>query len=71
MAKTTTPLRHGSEGADELPVAMRRHPGATLIHGSIQGFEYPRINHAWVILANCTVFEPITNQVFDPEGLSY
>lgn len=44
------------------------HPGTTVVHGSIQGFGNPRIDHAWVILENCTVLEPVSEQVYDPDA---
>lgn len=40
-------------------------PGTTLVHGSIQGFDFPRIDHAWVVLADGTVWEPASNEVWD------
>jgi hypothetical protein len=39
-------------------------PGSTLIHGSIQGFGYPRIGHAWVQLKDGSVWEPTTDTVY-------
>ena len=34
------------------------HEDATLVHGSIEGFGNPRIDHAWVELPGDEVFEP-------------
>ena len=31
-----------------------------VVHGSIQGFDFPRIGHAWVLLPNDMVFDPVT-----------
>lgn len=41
----------------------KSHEGAILVHGSIQAFGNPRINHAWVILKNGDVFDPVLDQV--------
>lgn len=38
---------------------------AVLVHGSIQGFGNPRIDHAWVELENGNVWEPASNQEWD------
>lgn len=35
-----------------------------LVHGSIQGFGQPRIDHAWVIVGD-NVYEPATDQEWD------
>lgn len=40
--------------------------GSTLVNGSIQGFDNPRISHAWVELPDGTVWEPITRDIIDP-----
>jgi hypothetical protein len=40
------------------------NPHVTLVHGSIQGFNYPRIAHAWVELPDGSVWEPVTNKVW-------
>jgi hypothetical protein len=40
-------------------------PGITLVHGSIQGMGRPRIEHAWVELADGSVWEPATNQCWE------
>lgn len=37
----------------------------TLVHGSIEGMGNPRIGHAWVELKDGTVWEPITDQIWD------
>lgn len=39
---------------------------ATLIHGSIQGFGNPRIDHAWVEI-NGQIWEPCTNKLWEPQ----
>ncbi len=36
--------------------------GSILVHGSIEGFGNPRINHAWVILDPNTIWEPTGNK---------
>lgn len=41
------------------------HDGVALIHGSIQGFGNPRIDHAWVELPDGNVWEPASGQVWD------
>jgi|GEM_PF-2928502 len=40
------------------------NPHVTLVHGSIQGFNFPRIAHAWVELPDGSVWEPVTNKVW-------
>lgn len=45
---------------------VRSGGGETLIHGSIQGDGHPRIGHAWVIQADGNVWEPYSNEVYDP-----
>jgi mRNA-degrading endonuclease RelE of RelBE toxin-antitoxin system len=41
--------------------------GAVLVHGSIQGFDHPRIGHAWVIDPDGEVFEPTSGLHWDPQ----
>ena len=38
-----------------------------LVHGSIQGMGHPRIDHAWIVQKDGTVWEPVLDQVFDPQ----
>jgi hypothetical protein len=40
------------------------NPHVMLVHGSIQGFNFPRIAHAWVELPDGSVWEPVTNKVW-------
>ena len=40
------------------------HPDVILVHGSIQGFEHPRIDHAWVQLPNGDIWEPGQGQIW-------
>ena len=40
------------------------NPEVVLIHGSIQGMGAPRIGHAWVVLPDGQVWEPVTNEVW-------
>lgn len=42
------------------------HPGCRLVHGSIQGFGYPRINHAWVILPSGDRHDPVADLTLSP-----
>lgn len=42
------------------------HPNALLVHGSVQGDDKPRIHHAWIIIEDGRIWEPVTNQVFNP-----
>ena len=37
---------------------------ATLVHGSIQGFDNPRINHAWVELSDGQVYDAVLQKKF-------
>jgi hypothetical protein len=39
----------------------------TLVHGSIQGMGKPRLDHAWVILEDGSIWEPIFNETFDAD----
>lgn len=41
------------------------HDGVTLVHGSIQGFNNPRIDHAWVELPDGSVWEPASGHEWD------
>lgn len=41
--------------------------GLTLIHGSTQSFDFQRRGHAWVVLQNGRIWEPISNREWDPE----
>lgn len=38
--------------------------GVELVHGTIQGCGAPRIAHAWVVLPDGSIWEPVTNQVW-------
>ena len=40
--------------------------GTRLVHGTIQGRGHPRTGHAWAILPDGRVWEPITMQVYRP-----
>lgn len=41
------------------------NPDFTLVHGSIQGLKFPRIAHAWVELPDGSVWEPVSNKVWN------
>lgn len=42
------------------------HPGWTLVHGSIQGYDNPRIGHGFCLSPDEShVYEPATDQVYD------
>lgn len=41
------------------------HDDAVLVHGSIQGFDNPRIGHGWVERGG-EIYEPITNKMWHP-----
>jgi hypothetical protein len=38
--------------------------GMRLVHGTIQGFNYPRIKHAWVIQPDGMIWEPISEVTY-------
>lgn len=38
-----------------------------LVHGSIEGLGNPRIGHAWVVIPGIGIWEPATNNIWDPE----
>lgn len=42
------------------------HPDALLVHGSVQGDDKPRIQHAWIITEDGHIWEPTTNQLYGP-----
>lgn len=42
------------------------HDDAVLVHGSIQGRGKPRIDHAWVKLADGQIWEPVADVTLDP-----
>lgn len=44
---------------------MWNHPDAILVHGSIAAFGMPRLAHAWVMSADGSVWEPITNALYE------
>ena len=41
--------------------------GCFLVHGTVQGFGKPPLEHAWVELEDSTVFEPSTNKIYPAE----
>lgn len=41
-----------------------QNKGVSLIHGSIQGFNCPRMPHAWVEFQNGAIWEPSTNRIW-------
>lgn len=44
---------------------MRKHQSAVLVHGSIAALGARRIAHAWVMLGNGSVWEPVTNAIYE------
>jgi hypothetical protein len=49
-------------------MAISGPPVAFLVHGTIEGFGYPPNPHAWVEFDEGSVWEPITEQIFTPDG---
>jgi hypothetical protein len=43
------------------------HEGCVLVHGSIQGFGRPRIDHAWVVLPDGDVHDPVADTTWSAE----
>lgn len=43
------------------------YEGWDLVHGSIQGWNHPRIGHAWNIKPDGKVYDPVMDQEFDPD----
>lgn len=44
---------------------VSRNHDCTLVHGSIQGFDNPRIKHAWVELPDGRIYEAVAGKVID------
>jgi hypothetical protein len=42
-------------------------PNAVLVHGSIQGPNMPRIDHAWAITVDGAVYEPVSDRLYSPD----
>ena len=42
----------------------------TLVHGSIQGANSPRIKHAWVELPSGVIWEPASNETWDKSAFA-
>lgn len=46
---------------------MFNHRDSTMVHGTIQGYGQPRLEHAWVENPNGTIFEPATGHLMSKE----
>ena len=63
-----TPFKKRLGRCYELAGRFAMHnPGTALVHGSIQGFGNPRIDHAWVELGGKKIWEPASGKEWDSE----